>query len=123
MQSSNNSPELARLYFQSWQTFSISLLNRIFAKNAQYIILDKNRTLSGINEIEQYWKRNEARQKELNILYKVVVFSVNYYNICFTASFYDSEEEQRQTISGTIELFVEKDKIAELKERYTKKIV
>lgn len=85
--------------------------------------MSKNRKLDGINEIEQYWKRNKARQKELTTSYKVVVFLDNYYNICFTASFYDCEEEQRQIIEGTIELIIEKDKIVELKESYTKKTV
>lgn len=110
-------------YFVAWQTYDCELLRSIFAPTARYIIRNKQRTYSGIEEIEQYWQRNKKRQKNIRLYWKVIQSYANTDEVEFSACFNDVEEQTDVKVFGRIVFTYNSSKqIVRLSEAYRLKL-
>lgn len=107
-------------YFIAWKYYDFELLNNIFTRDAKYIISNKKRVITGIEDISKYWKRNKDRQKNIKLTYRIKGIKRDLIKVIFQAKFYDIEENQNQTISGYIMFKTKCGKISKLEERYVK---
>lgn len=89
-------------YFVAWETYDFDLLRSIFAPTAKYVIRNKKRTYNGIEEIEQYWKRNKKRQRNIKLYWRVIQSYANADEVEFSASFNDIEEQKKVRVFGRI---------------------
>lgn len=112
--------KIIKNYFLAWESFSLNVLELVFDPQAKYIVLHKDRVFTGIKAIGEYWVRNQNRQKNVRIFYKIIDFKKKWAKIAFLASFYDTEEKEFQFIDGIIDIKLRKSKIVELKENYIK---
>lgn len=98
----NNSYVRVKKYFIAWQTYDLKLLCSIFSPTAKYIIRNKNRSLNGIEEIEQYWQRNKRRQKDIQLRWKIIRSRPHTDEVEFYAYFGDIEEQKIVRVFGRI---------------------
>lgn len=98
---------VAAEYFRAWKDHDLSAISLLFSSNAKYKILPKRRVLQGLSSICNYWKRNQKRQKDFSVSWNVISSSKNYVQVKFGAEFYDNEEDQRQSVTGKIEFFLD----------------
>lgn len=111
-------------YFRAWQNHNVADIQRIFADQAIYKIGPRNRDLVGKEEISAYWRRNKKRQKELSVEWELIGVLHNSVKASFHATFYDTEENNKQSITGIITFFVnDSNKISLLSEHYSKKLI
>lgn len=119
-----NHNELVQNYFRAWYEFNIQLLIKIFSGNVKYIIFPLNRILCGHSDIVEYWKRNEKRQLDLELDWRIIKATDRRIVIEFTASFYDTEENENQLIDGIIYILLDENwRFQLLFEDYTKTII
>ena len=77
------------------------MLKAIFSQSAKYIIRGK-RVYDGIDEIIKYWERNKARQKNIQLHWKIVESSFRCEVVEFGAYFWDLESKMHTKINGQI---------------------
>lgn len=108
-------------YFEAWKNYDILLIKAIFSESAKYIIRGK-RTYKGINAIIAYWKRNERRQKNIQLHWKIVKESAHCEIVEFGAYFFDKETKKHTKVNGQIIFkFNNENKIITLSEAYKKR--
>lgn len=108
-------------YFKAWKEYNIDLLRHIFTPNAKYVIRGK-RTYYGIDQIVEYWKKNQKRQKELQLYWKIKKSTPRCEIVKFGAYFFDITTGLYNKINGEIIFkFDEKNRILVLTEAYTKR--
>ena len=84
--------ELLIKYYDAWSKHDINLVREIFDNSASYEMLGK-RTLSGVDQIAQYWLRNAHRQRKLKIFPPVnTIEARGGLTSIFCATFVDIEE-------------------------------
>lgn len=115
-----NRNERVKKYFRAWIKYDYELLGSIFLPTAKYIIRKKH-IYNGIEEIIQYWRRNEKRQCGLKLRWKMISSNPHCDIANFYAQFYDMEEDKQNIILGRIIFkFDDDNKIAVLSEAYRK---
>ena len=115
--------EHVKKYFAAWKAYDTELLQSIFMPSAKYIIQNKKRIYTGIQEIVQYWKRNEKRQKDIQLSWKTIKSEPFCETVDFLAEFWDIEECVFNKITGFIVFkFNSENKIEELSELYQKEV-
>lgn len=116
-----NSIYMVREYFNSWQTYDLKKLRRVFLSDAQYKRSSK-KTLVGIKSIESYWIRNRKRQENLTVQWSIIYAKNNHVKVNFQATFFDQNMQHHNTISGVINFKFIDSKISLLYETYQKKV-
>ena len=113
---------LAKTYFEAWRTHDLTALGRIFDPGARYVILNKQTTFDGLEEISRYWIRNKARQRQLRVSYVAKEKNVagDVIDLVFAAEFIDIIERERQDIIGDMTIKVSDGFIGEITETYWK---
>ena len=117
----NNNYIRVKRYFIAWRTYDFKLLRNIFVPTAQYVIRNKRRTLTGIDEIEKYWMRNKRRQKDIVLRWKMIDSQTNRDEVEFYACFEDTEMQQdfKIKVCGRIVFkYNDKGRIVKLSESY-----
>lgn len=113
--------EKVRQYFEAWSSYDITLVRQIFDEHAVYTIKNKAYKFEGVEGIIRYWRRNKARQRELDLNWNYAYVKHNNIGVIFRAKFFDIEEERYNYINGNIAfIFNEEDSIINLSEYYTK---
>lgn len=103
-------------YFDAWRTLDQSRVGMLFHDDATYEREGKA-TLWGVDQIEEYWRRNRTRQTDLKVFQHVPMDGTR--DACtFCARFVDAEEKQTQTVFGWMTLEVADGKIRRLREGY-----
>lgn len=109
-------------YFKAWNFYDIGLLKEIFSVNARYVIR-KKKIYRGIDQIIEYWKKNQKRQKDLQLHWKVIKRTARCDVVEFGAYFYDISEKLYNKINGTIIFkYDANEKIKVLTEAYRKRV-
>lgn len=107
-------------YFHAWKYHDTELLRRIFAPGAQYIIRGKC-TYYGIDKIVEYWERNERRQEDLELHWKVLRADERVAVAEFGAAFFNPETKTRDKVHGQIIFLYDREgRISKLSEAYRK---
>lgn len=117
----NGNPSLDTLiadYFECWKTHDVDALARIFATDATYAILPRARTLSGLEAIRAYWQRNQARQRDVAIVWAIIERHDSGALVAFRAQYFDVEVGQHEQVTGTMDIQVEHRAIHALIEWY-----
>ena len=107
-------------YFKAWKEYDVALISTIFAAEASYEIIPRNRILKGSGEICEYWKRNQKRQRDIFISWDILQEKEDLVSVSFRARFYDVEEKEQQQIVGDINFIFNNNIIQHLSERYDK---
>jgi ketosteroid isomerase-like protein len=107
---------LLERYFDAWRSHDVAGLAALFHEDASYEIEGK-KTLSGLRQIEKYWSRNSARQRNI-VVHPHVTLDDDGTRCSFCACFEDVEENQKQTVFGLMSIEEKDGRIVSLKERY-----
>lgn len=109
-------------YFIAWKKYDINLLKSIFSPIAKYIIRGKC-IYNGIDDIIRYWTRNQKRQKNIRLYWKIINSNSRNEIVEFRAYFFDLEENVYNKINGRIIFeYNNKNEIVRLSEAYRKSI-
>src|SRR6266568_9313667 len=79
---------LIESYFDAWRQHDLVALGQLFNQNATYEIEGKT-ALTGIEQISAYWRRNRARQSQLQVNHGILEIDVDSGRAHFLSSFYD----------------------------------
>ena len=99
--STSSHADLIKKYFDAWQSHSVPTLGEIFHQSATYTVRGKP-PISGLQDIEQYWRRNSARQLSLRVRHIQIPNAEDVNEAVFLSTFDDTEEHKRQAVGGTI---------------------
>jgi SAM-dependent methyltransferase len=66
--------KLLSSYFIAWENQSLGLLRNIFSTSARYFDKPFSPPLTGITQIEEYWRENVINQRNVNTLIKKVAY-------------------------------------------------
>ena len=113
--------EIVGLYFRCSEKYDLGLLRKIFDDNLKYIIND-NLAYKNIGELTNYWIRNQKRQRNIVLEYKLIKRVGTLTFVDFLATFDDCLELAHNIIDGIILFEINEGKILRLSEWYNKGI-
>jgi len=106
-------------YFEAWRSYDAALLRQLFTADAVYVI-NACKKYSNIEEIQHYWKRNRARQRDLRVSYVIIDVKKDFTSVHFLANFYNAIDRTNDKIDGEIHFYCMLSKIYRLSEWYVK---
>jgi hypothetical protein len=115
------SEDILRRYFETWKSHSLGDLRKIFDTSATYEILGV-KTLTGIDEIVEYWIHNEERQANVTSQYNDVNISRNKIFASWSAEFDRVDVSEHRSLVGLVWLTIKHGKIVRLVESYNQTI-
>jgi len=112
-----NNKKIVNLYKIVWEKHDIISLPKLFHENIYYNDRNKN-IFNGLNEVEQYWKENSKKQKDVKFNPLTVLNKNNEIVIQWEASFYHVMKNKNKVLNGIMWLKLQDNKIIELLEYF-----
>lgn len=108
------------IYFQAWSSHKAQSISTACITDLLYR-RDGKDPIIGTTMLEDYWKKNAARQRNLRLDWLCIAQGKTWGVYIFTSQFFDSEEQNEQLVFGQIIFQLnEAGKIYEIYEKYEK---